>query len=326
MLDIHQGQIFEGTQQSSAASSVAPKRTSSMRAGVYTLVKNAEILAAHQEYHLAANLLKQACNLDSKSGYLLTKLAGLLEQNKAYEEALRIRKQVVRQDYKFESIYQLAQLYYKMEKDEESLQSYYEALSLVEDSREELFEIHKNIGNIYVRSGDFDSAEENYNRAYRLNPKSDTLLVNFGTLEVQRGDLENALLRFRRAIELNPKNDRAWAGLSMVHNEYADHELAWGNILTALDINPRNRTAVIISANWASRDKDPGKAIAFVQNYLSLSDFDIEVSFVSVNLLCMAGEFVAARIEIERILAISPGHKEAMLVREQLNSAIAGIK
>ena len=320
MLDVHQ--VLSESTQSFPFSENRQSKLPAIKAKIYVFLKNAETLIKHGEMVLAANLLRQACNIEPTNEVVLDKLAALLEGQNNYSEAIILRRQLMRQNYCFETIYKAAEVTYKMENDEQALQLYYEALSLIDDTRIELFEIYKNLGNIYVRSGDFESAEENYNKAYRLNPRSDVLLVNFGTLEVQRGDLENALLRFRRAIELNKLNDRAWAGLALVHNEYGDFELAFGNLASAIDLNPLNRTALFIGGQWAARDGEPAKIIPALQHYLSETGFDLEINFTLINLLCLSGQMRAALVEVERILAYSPGNVEALKVREQIEISL----
>ncbi|MBX3041666.1 MAG: tetratricopeptide repeat protein, partial [Bdellovibrionaceae bacterium] len=199
-----------------------------------TLLTNAKVLLQAGETHLALNLLRQACSRDSKNPTILRPLAETLEKCGYGEEAMKVRDALSRYDYGFESVFNQAQALYRLNKDAEALNLYYEALSILSDEHPALFEIHKNMGNIFVRSGDYEGAEESYNKAYRIDSESDALMVNFGTLEIQRGDKGRALSCFRQAVELNPSNDRAWAGLAMIHHEFGDHDLAWGNLERAL--------------------------------------------------------------------------------------------
>lgn len=283
-----------------------------------TLLTNAKVLLQAGEKQLALNLLRQACNLDSKNPLILRPLAETLESLGLNAEALKVRTALTRYDYKFESVFERAQTCYRMNQDEEALNLFYEALSLLVDEHPALFEIHKNMGNIFVRSGDYEGAEESYNKAYRLNPKSDTLMVNFGTLEIQRGDKGRALSCFRQAVELNSENDRAWVGLAMMHQEFGDLELAWGNLERALELNPANRTAVHLSAHWGHRDQTPWRAIPRLQGYLATVESDEEMSLILVNLFCATGQLAMAELETARILAWNPGRKDLKALLEKL--------
>lgn len=284
------------------------------------LVANARILMRHREFALALNLLRTASNRQSKSTQILNMLAECLERTQRFDEALKVRAATVKFSCNFESVHKLATLYYKLGKDEEAQSNYFEALSLLTEESDALFEIYKNIGNIMVRQGDFEGAEEYYNKAYTLNPSSDTLLVNFGTLEVQRQDFDKSLYCFRQAVAANPKNDKAWVGLAMVHAQFGDHALAWANLETAVDINPANRTAVLLLANWGVRDHREAQSIEVLQSYLGRVEFDEDMSLALINLYCSNSQIAEAKLECERVLLWNPDNQEVASLREKLKN------
>lgn len=289
-------------------------------AKIPTYLLNARILAKHREYKLALNLLREASNRDSHNPDTLKLLAFCLEKTSRFSEALIVRKTLVTDDYGFESLYGFATALYKLGRDQEALDKYFEALSVLTEENEDLFELYKNMGNIFVRQGDFDGAEEYYNKAYTVNTQSDVLLVNFGTLEVQRNDFDKSLYCFRKAVEINPENDKAWVGLAMVHNQFGDVELAWANLETAMDINPQNRTAAHLAANWGLRDGKILKGIEALQNYLGSVEEDEDMSLVLINLFCTSGQIDKALLEIERVLLWNPEHKEVRALKKKITA------
>ncbi|HWU44221.1 MAG TPA: tetratricopeptide repeat protein [Bdellovibrio sp.] len=282
---------------------------------------SAKLLAKHREYKLALNLLREASNRDSHNPATLKLLAFCLEKTAHADEALIVRKTLIQEDYGYESLFGYATALYKLGRDQEALDRYYEALSVLKEENDSLFELYKNMGNIFVRRGDFDGAEEYYNKAYTMNTQSDVLLVNFGTLEVQRNDFEKSLYCFRKAVEINPDNDKAWVGLAMVHNHFGDVELAWANLETALDINPQNRTAVHLIANWGLRDEKIQKAIEALQEYLGTVEEDEDMSLVLINLFCMSGQVEKALLEMERVLLWNPDHQEVRTLKKKITSS-----
>jgi len=245
---------------------------------ILTLMMNAKTLIHHEEYALALNLLRQASNLNSKHPVILKSLGWTLEKIEKWSEAKVVYSELSRQFNNFEYSFKKAQMMYLMNDDEAALSVYYEALSHLQEEEEGLFELYKNMGNIFVRQKDFEAAEEFYNKAYTMNPDSDTLLVNFGTLEVQRQDFDKALFCFRRAVEVNPINDKAWIGLALVHNHFGDAELAWGNIIKALDIDAYNRTAILLMGYWGMTEDKIMISMKRHQKYLSQCEFDEEIS------------------------------------------------
>ncbi|MFS4458396.1 tetratricopeptide repeat protein [Bdellovibrio sp. HCB2-146] len=287
---------------------------------VASFLANARVLMKHHDYNLALNLLRTASNSDSKNPTTLKMLAECLERVGRDSESLIVRKALATYDYGFQSLYGYATSLYKTGQDQEALDKYYEALSVLSEEDELLFETYKNMGNIFVKQGDFDAAEEYYNKAYTVNSQSDVLLVNFGTLEVQRNDFDKSLYCFRKAVEINSNNDKAWVGLAMVHNHFGDGELAWANLESALDINPKNRTAIHLAANWAVRDGRLQRAIDSIQAYLAEVEQDEEISLVLINLYCMASQIDNALLEMERVLLWNPDNADVRNLKKKLSS------
>ena len=318
MFDIQLEQKSSPTEIFSPSVKVSTETKDKVSARVGTYLFNAQVLTQHKEHHLAINLLRQASSLDSKNPLVLRSLADCLEALNKFDEAIFARKALVKYDYNYRSVFEYATLCYKMGQDQKALETYYEALSLISDEDPSLFELHKNIGNILIRQGDFDGAEENYNKAYGRFSNSDVLLVNLGTLEVQRQDYDRSLECFRKAVEINAENDKAWVGLALVHNQFGDHDLAWANLENALDINPKNRTAVHIMSNWAVRDCRVTRAIEALQNYLAGNEADEEMSLLLINLFCQQGQIHCAQLEVEKLYCWNPSNLEVQKVRQQL--------
>ncbi len=319
--DESSGRVYLDPQQAIAdfeKETAVSHKASVKDARLASFIKNAQILMKHKEYPLALNILRQASNQDSRNSITLKLLAKCLESSSRINEALIVRKTLTDVDYGFESLYGYATSLYKLGRDQESLDKYFEALALLTEENENLFELYKNMGNIFVRQGDFDAAEEYYNKAYTLNSQSDVLLVNFGTLEVQRNDYDKSLYCFRKAVEVNADNDKAWVGLAMVHNQFGDGELAWANLESALDINPQNRTAVHLAANWGLRDGKNQKAIEALQAYLGSVEEDEDMSLVLINLFCSTGQMEKALLEMERVLLWNPDHQEVRSLKKKI--------
>ena len=143
----------------SRTSAAIPQRKISV--DVLTLVHNAKVLMKHNECSLAVQLLREALQKDSKNPTLLRTMAQGLDTLSRFVEAEKILSVLCIEEVTFANLAMKAHNYYKVGNDELALQSYFEALALVTDDQPELFEVHKNMGNIFVRRADFESAEEN---------------------------------------------------------------------------------------------------------------------------------------------------------------------
>jgi tetratricopeptide (TPR) repeat protein len=286
---------------------------------VFTLLQNARVLISHKEITLALTLLRQASNLQSHR-VILAELAKVLVNLNRWQEAYTVAKQWYRMDIDFLSAFYLAQIEYQLGKDEQSLKNYFEALAFVEEARPELFEIFKNVGNLFVRRGDFESAEEFYNKAYAIKTDSDTLLVNYGILEMQRGDLNRARDRFRSAVQYNESNDKAWIGLAMVHFDFGDEELGVANLKRALDLDPQNRTAIQLALQKLNLSIHGTYLIEVISQFLSYVDNDPEMSCQLIQLFVMRGQYSLANLEAQRLVLWNPESEKYCEILNQVEN------
>lgn len=285
-------------------------------------MRHAATLIRYREFGAAQNLLRHALIQDSTNIRAISMMAVVLEKSGHVEEAVKCRRALVRLQPTADHRLDLAALYYSLENDESAFATYQEALATDTVPEARLFEVYKNIGNILVRRADFDGAEDFYNRAFTIEPKSDALLVNFGTLEINRDDLEAAAARFRAAIDVNSNSDRAWVGLALVHRSKGDFELSWANLERALDLNLSNRTALKLIVEWAVRDGRVQAAASRLENYLMTDGEDAEMAFAFAKCLTLMGRFDEALLECERVVALDPEQEEALRLRRVLAERI----
>ncbi len=305
-----------------AAPAVARKPISGNDTAV--LLTNADILVKHGETEMASHLLRKSLYINSHQPEALKRLANCLTSEKQIPLKTKVFETLIKSDLCFENVARLGHCYYQQNQDEAAKSTYNEALSLMTVESPELFEVFKNLGNIAMREGDFECAEEQYNRAFNLNPRSDVLHVNLGTLALQQQHQELAVTRFRTALEINARNDKAWVGLALVHNDMGDHVLSRANLENALDVNPRNRTAVHLAASWAMRDQDYGFAVESLENFVSDVECDEEMSLLLIHLFCVRNQFVEAQLELERLLLWDPTNERLLQVEQEIKNARMG--
>jgi tetratricopeptide (TPR) repeat protein len=187
----------------------------------------------------------------------------------------------------------------------EAERAYYKALEKDVEGHELCFEVFKNLGNIFLQSQDFDTAEEYYQKALMINQRSATLFSNLGVLSLQLNNLEEARIGFAKAIELDPRLDSGWIGIAICHHQKADFELALAALEKALDLNPKNRTAVHLYCNWCVSLNILTKGIDRLMDYLAWVYDDVEMSRLAAYLLEKIGLKDWANIEWERSLLFS---------------------
>lgn len=287
------------------------------------LLKNANMLLVNGEYELAKNLAAEILKLkpESREGFLYLGQCYLgIGDTKL---AINCFKSMSDSKEDFQSLALIAEAYYSSGSDEEALNFYIRALEKLETESSLLFDVYKNIGNIFVRLGDFQAAEDNYQRAYAINPDSSTLLVNFGTLKVQKSHWEMAITYFRQAVFIEQKNDKAWVGLAISHREYGDHELAWANLLNALDFNALNSVALQLLEMWATKDGREQAAINFVKEKSETHKQSTELHLLLAKFLFQAERFKQCVVQLE---SMPIAEEKFNQTTEMLNQAKQEIK
>ena len=292
--------------------SVVPKKSANE---IATLLVNADLLIRHGEIPEARSLVSKALLLDSRNVEALKRLVQLTRDPDVRIRALEVAVSVSED---FEALFQLAQLEYELGRDLPAKEHYTRALAIMHFEPKAHFEIYKNLANIFVRSGDFEAAQEFYNKAHTLQPKSDTLNVNLATVAIQQSDWEDALQKLKLAASINAQNDKARVGLALAYNYLGDFALAKGNLEEAIALNPRNRTAVHLNSQWAVRDMDYTQAIAALEHYLSEVVDDEEMSLVLIHLFCLSNQKNLARLELERALLWNPQSPHLAQIEKEL--------
>jgi tetratricopeptide (TPR) repeat protein len=233
-------------------------------------------------------------------------------------EALKVLRALERMDSRFETLNALAQTEYALELLEDSFNHLHSALMVAPEDGDELFMAFKTLGNIHVRWGDWDSAEETFSKAHRLKPDSDILQVNFGSLQIQRQRFDLALEHFRCAVQLNSENDKAWVGLALCHRMKGDLELSWGNLEAAIQRNPLNETAMGLLLDWGVHEGRELQVHEYLKDFLVRGGWSEKLSLAFVYTSWRRGDVAVAQLELERLLAVNPSYEPAIKLQLQI--------
>lgn len=157
-----------------------------------------------------------------------------------------------------------------------ALKVLHEVLDICDDQQSILFEVYKNMGNIYLKCGDIEAAEDSYNKANRINSQDENLMVNYGVLAIQKGNYEAAKERFSAVVYMNSGSDLAWVGLALVHRAHGDLDLSRACLLRGMDENPYNKIAVSNYYMWSEQDSVDSNSI-YIEKYLNEFPQDSEI-------------------------------------------------
>ncbi len=283
------------------------------------LLRNALLLVDNGEFRMARHILgdllkRQPYHSDAVRwmGWCFKQEGDMPNALKCYEQLINIRKSD--QDF-----YELGEIYYELKENEKARDVWIRGLEFTHAESPRLFDLHKNLGNSYMRLGDLESAEENYNKAFTIRSHSDALQVNLGSLCFYKSDFKNSFEYFKAAIDINPYNDRAWCGVGLVARQKNDKPWAKDMVLKSLDLNPENLIALQILVQWALEDKDYESALERVYYYSFKNQNDTNMIYSLAGLLFKAGMTVEAELELERLLAVDPENGDALQLLDIIN-------
>ena len=220
------------------------------------LMQNALILIDSGEWELARMILSEITSMDEMNLEAIRWTAWCFWKEGQLDKAATWYKALTEKRKAEEDFFELGEIYYQNQKFDQAQGAWLEAMKVCGAENPRLFDIYKNLGNVATVLGDFDGAEEQYNKALTLRPDSDVLQVNMGTLMYQQGDSLEALHHFKSALEINPENERAWCGVAMAALSMSDIDFAKEAVGHALEINPQSPVALQLKNEeslWKSR-------------------------------------------------------------------------
>ncbi|MEZ4872439.1 MAG: hypothetical protein R2827_09400 [Bdellovibrionales bacterium] len=112
-------------------------------------LKNATKLVQNAEYSLALKLIRECLNINPKNGRAIKLLGQCFLGEGKVDQAIQCFKSLISIETSFDSLNMLARAYYQNNDDESALEFYMKALEVQVFDDPTLFEIYKNIGNIY---------------------------------------------------------------------------------------------------------------------------------------------------------------------------------
>ena len=207
-------------------------------------------------------------------------------------------------------------------------------------------EARRLLGTTYARLGNFTYAEKELRRAKELDPQSAVIAIELAqiwsrqgaysklTQELEArdnwpqpeqiaahlmvanahmalGDLDAAEQSFQRVRMIEPKNVTATVGLVRITVRRGNREEIEKTLARALEIAPDNSRLLGFRAGIAFRDKNYEAAEAIFRAKLAVAPESLSTRLGLAQALLAQGEMREAKIEIDRVLARSPGHPSA---------------
>ena len=245
------------------------------------------------------------------------KLIKKLISEKRFSQAEEIAIDLVEKKTTAESVKVLADIYFAQNgsADAEAVQCYETALTTGHLPIRDRFEVYKNLGNISVRSGQYEKAQAYYDKAQEIDEDSSIIYVNLGVLAIQQADWNKAVESFRYALQLDANMAMAWMGLALVYRQVADSDLCYANLFKTLDIESQNEQAIKILMEWATQDEEH-RFFESIALYYEGIDFNPEMSWTFIRLCWALKKEAILRIELFKLLEFCPNHEKAKQLLE----------
>jgi len=134
----------------------------------------------------------------------------------------------------------MAMAYQKMDKAEDAVKTYREAIS-VYPTRDSF---HLSLGDVYLQTDRTTEAEKEYTAAVRLNPTSAENRYSLGQMYLDSGRYSEAEVQFRQVTELSPNSASGYYGLGQVFRKSGNYADAIAQLNRALAVNKKFDSAV----------------------------------------------------------------------------------
>ena len=124
---------------------------------------------------------------------------------KAYEAMGRAYKALGQPEKAEESLSRAAEIYLSSEKEEDAE----EVLNEILEVNPETINVYNNLGVVYRRKGDYETALKHYEKALRIHPEEPNIYYNIGRIYVDMKNSGKAKSHFEKAVALDPNFDEA---------------------------------------------------------------------------------------------------------------------
>ena len=172
----------------------------------------------------------------------------------------------------------------------------------------EYFEAHLQLGNQFMKSGRFDEALSELDRAREVNPKDERLYQSFGLLLMRLKNYAVAVAVFSEAARLNPENavNVVMKATALIHQAYAMNPSASAE-------EARDRQHVLNRAEVAITEASNLSARKIKPDHLTLAMF-----------YEMKGERSRSATELETYLQENPKDRNAENLRKLVDKLRSG--
>jgi len=128
-----------------------------------------------------------------------------------------------------------------------------------------IFELHLELGNVYLALNQTQEAIEAYLCCLEIRPENPIALFNLGLAYRKAGDHPEALLYYRRAFDMDPTFDAAALELAILQADSGQQYEAAMILSALIERNPEHRQARLTLAKIYIKASQPAEALATLE-------------------------------------------------------------
>jgi len=185
------------------------------------------------------------------------------------------------------------------------------------------FDVLKELGDCHAMVGEFEEAQECYDRAAVLAPDEAGPYVGCGVMELQKGNLADAEAAFKVACRLDARCSKAWCGLAMIRQQEGGTQEAFDYYLKSLELDRDNLTALLGLFQLSCKAGTFGRVIECLEVYLDMHPGDLSVMFCLATLHLKDGRCRKAERLLRDIIVLDPVNTEAVNLLEEVEHMLA---
>jgi Flp pilus assembly protein TadD len=190
---------------------------------------------------------------------------------------------------------------------------------------------HNNLGNIYLRRGQYDRAIQHYRETLRINPDYPLAHNGLGSALFYQQDYDNAISHFKMAVKINPAfqearvNLKNATGLKLYHEGLTQKaaerpDEAFALFKRAVELNPDYVPAVMELTALHDRNREYDQAMTLLQRVIKRHPNFPDVYYETACLYAQKNMTMKALEFLERALELGYQRRERLKTDPRLES------
>ncbi len=160
--------------------------------------------------------------------------------------------------------------------------------------------------------GYLDQAAASFQQVIAAKPNNADAFYNLGTLYLRKNDLETAQRNLETTVRLQPDYPEAWNNLGMIAAQQGRADDAIQDFQKSLSLRPRYAIAMLNLGNVYRRQRDFAQAQDYLSRALKLRPDDPEINYSLGMLYAQQNQLQQAADYLQKAISLRPNYPEAL--------------